>query len=184
MKLKTVLTAAALCVVAATASAHQGPSAGPRMDQGPYVLVDVGHSQQSGMTSAVDEKTSTGVTFGVQLDRTWAVESSLKSFGSRVVASDGTTGRWDAVSVAAVARTPLTRDLDLLGKVGVSHSSISARVSGLDAGVSGTGFVVGAALDYKLDRNWTLRAAYEVMPDFAGTNEPLHNVSVGMKYRF
>lgn len=177
MKLKTVLAATALC---AAAVVH----AGPRMDLGPYVLLEAGHSRQSGMASSQDEKTSSGLTFGVQLDRTWAVETSLKSFGDRVVATDGSTGRWDAVSMAAVARTPLSKDLDLVGKVGVARTSISARVRGMDAGVSDTGFVAGAGVDYKLDRNWTVRATYEVMPDFAGSNEPLQNVSVGLKYRF
>ncbi len=175
--MKSLLAAAALCAVV---SAH----AGPRMDLGPYILTEVGHSHQSAMPSASDEATSMGVTLGVQLDRHFAVETSMQSLGKRALGDGGTKARWEAVSVSAVGRMPLMQGLDAVGKLGVARTSVSERMAGVDAGIAHTGFVVGAGVDYSLNRNWTVRTMLDVMPDFAGSGHAVQNVSVGLKYRF
>lgn len=170
MHFKHLVALAALVTASAVSAAPNVPHT--------YVLVDVGGASLSDLDEQAN-KASIGATFGVQLDRGFALETSYKNFGKRFDA------KFDTFSFAAVGSLPMSRSFDLVGKVGMAQTHIS---EGLDYGLTGsfthTGYVVGAGFDYRFQRDWSVRTMVEHYPDYAGFANSLTNVSVGLKYRF
>ena len=65
---------------------------------------------------------------------------------------DGT--KWTITDFSLIPHFNIAKDFDLLGKLGLRHSSIS--VDGFSS--SGTALVYGVGLEYSFNPNWTARA--------------------------
>lgn len=173
MKLKNSLLV--LAVLAASATAASAAQETPSV----YVEANAGISRVSLIGDVAKHKPSLGLTFGTQIDKTFGVEVSYTSFGSRGGMD------FDALSIAGTARTNLIPSVDVYGKLGIARTSAYAGVDGTNVGVHDTGFVLGAGVEWSVDKNISLRTGFDVYPKYAGGNVgSLVNVNVGMKYKF
>lgn len=163
--MKKQLLAAALAL-AASATAMAGSFYGGVGGQ--YQELDVGAT-----TIAVDG-TSPGLRLvaGYNLSGTWAVEGVFSHARDMAVAQDRLKS--DEASLSLLGAYPLSHNVKVLGKLGLSHGRLSS--GGVET--SGESVLVGAGLSYALNKDWSLRAEVEHTRDFAGVGKALNKASV------
>jgi hypothetical protein len=188
MKALKTIAAIALFAAAASASAqHRHPGYLYPGDTGLYLSADVGSSSQSGPSPAATKARAAGLTLGYNINRQWALETTILDLGQRAETVPGFgLLNWtsQAASVSAVARVELPHNLDLSAKLGVASTTIDIAGLGTTGTVSGTGWVLGLGADYRLNRHWSVKSNIDTYADFAGSTDPMTVVTVGLKYRF
>lgn len=175
MKKLVIASFAVLASLTATAAFAQAPSH--------YVGVNVGVSDQNGIATNEATKGSIGVTVGAAVNPNFSVEASYQDFGRR----DFGLGKmgFSATSVAGVVAVPFNKEFSFIGKMGVAHTAIAQSVGGgAYAALTKTALMAGVGVDFRIDKSMTIRGMVDVYPDFAGSDESLTNISVGVNYAF
>lgn len=152
MKLSRIVFAFAF--VAATAAAHAQSQGG----QGWYGGASIGGSDWRNSVDGIDGN-SHGVTGKIYGGYTITPNFALEAGAARLGSMRDPNGKVGAngVFVDGVGTLPLADKWSLLGRVGLAQ----ARFSGPTGGDTGTGFKVGAGIQYQLTPTAALRAEYE-----------------------
>jgi len=94
---------------------------------------------------------------------------------------------WTITDFSLIPHLNITKDLDLLGKLGLRHSGVSTN--GFSS--SGTALVVGVGLEYSFTPNWTARALVDYADKTGGdvTNDANNSIkatttTIGVAYKF
>jgi opacity protein-like surface antigen len=159
--------------------------AGQRIQTGPYLTIGANYAAQTDMVPNDAGEPGGALAFGLQISPEWAVEVGYAQLGERTRSSNLDRAKWDALSLATVGRIDLSSSVDFIGKIGVARTTISGpETQGAFPGVSQSGYVYGAGLDFKLSREWAARVLVEKYTDFAGSKSDLNSVSLGLRYQF
>lgn len=158
--------------------------------EGFYVGGTLGNGKL-GMTSNTPlSKTSDfvyGGLFGYQYNQNLAVEAQFTGIG-KITAVNGSTAKGDAFSLAAVGTLPISRDFELLGKLG--FASTKTTTSGFTSqGASRTGLTYGIGAQYGVSQNVALRFGWDSYPAAvsnagAKSNGNANVISVGAVFKF
>jgi OOP family OmpA-OmpF porin len=156
-------------------------------DQGFYMGADIGRAKQNlsaGAMTSDRNANSLNLYGGYQLDKNFAVELGYADLGKAKIGD--TSAKTKALNADLLARTALTQDLSLYGRLGAARYDRDFSAGGSDHTV---GFKVGAGLEYKLSEQLSLRGEltrYNNVPtaDGQGFGRTANNVSAGVKYRF
>lgn len=177
---KTLLALA--LVAAASAASAQYRS----IDAGPYVALEGGVSMQNGVDADTSDQGSTSAALGYSFGSGFGVEASFADFGSRQEMSRAGMLSWksSATSVALVGARDVFENFGITAKLGVARTTADASLGGATEKVSGTGLLLGIGVQYRMDRNWTLRGGLDSYRDFVGSGETINVVSGGVQYRF
>ena len=182
MTLKSILLAVTALVASASTFAAQGNHGDA------YAVADVGFSHQSSAVSGLQDRAAWSATLGVQFKDNFAIETSYHDFGSRSYVLSGTTvhSKWTAVSLGLVQGFPMSRDVTAFGKVSLAQTATSGPVVLGAANVKtfSTGLTVGGGFDYRIDKYWDARFAYEAFPNFAESGQTMHNLSAGLRFQW
>ncbi len=195
MKTKQVVAAGALSVAICLP--------GVAMGQGLYVGGAIGGSKfkqgcddvPAGLSCKKTDKGWKGFA-GYQITRNWGIEAVGAEFGK--VKADGTLlGAGASVEarvwgwgLAGTGTLPLSREVDLFGKLGVFHGIVesSGNVGGVTAQISGRSntAMVGAGVRWNFWGNWGARLEWErvnkIGDSTTGTSDA-DFISVGIEYR-
>lgn len=179
--LKSIVAAALVTAAASSFAAY------PNSDVGPYVSIDTGLATQAGMSTATSTKRTYGVTAGYNFDSELGAEVTFIDLGQRQLTS-GSLGTisWNssAASIAATVRSELMHNVEVSGKLGLASTSIDLSLCSASASTVKAGLLVGVGADFRFDRKWSVKTTLDVYPNFAGTNQSMSLVTVGVKYRF
>lgn len=134
------------------------------------VGVDAGRSSVSGAGHETAARVSLAYAYSPMLAAEVAYMDSGKFGGARTEAFD----------VAAIGSYPLTNNVSLTGRFGVSRTF--ARMSG-DTEVD-TDLTAGIGAKYQFDKNWAATATIDRYHDFAGAGEAMNVIAMGAKYTF
>jgi opacity protein-like surface antigen len=179
--IKKIVALALLSAVAAPAFAA---------NEGFYVGGTLG-SGKLGVTSNVAlSKTSDfvyGGLFGYQYSPSLAVEMQFTGIG-KTTAVNGSTAKGDALSLVAVGALPITRNFELLGKLGAA-STKTTTAGFTSQGTSRTGLTYGIGAQYDVSQGIAVRFGWDSYPAAllnAGTktNGNANVISVGAVYKF
>lgn len=178
MKKTVLVSLLALSAFASSAAFAQSASAA-----GLYVTGNVGVADQNGLAASESAKASVGVAIGAKVSKDWSVEASYQDMGKRDFGAGDAT--FSATTLAAVGALPYSGDVSFLGKVGVARTAVDQKIGGGSyAAITKTNVMLGAGVDFQVDKNLTVRGMVDVYPDFAGSDETMTQFSIGMKYAF
>lgn len=123
---------------------------------------------------------------GAWNDRTYGLETSYVNFGK--VTRNGGESKAQGVNASFLAGLPLGDRAILFAKVGATFSftSVRAAAPGVATGNDrGLGFSLGAGAQLDLDRQWALRADWDLYRmGFAGRSESVKVWSIGGVVKF
>lgn len=179
--IKKIVAVVLLSVVAAPAFAAS---------EGFYVGGTLGSGKLGLTTNTALSKTSDfvyGGLFGYQYSPSLAVEVQFTGMG-KTTAVNGSTVKGDALSLVAVGALPITRDFELLGKLGVA-STKTTTAGFASQGTSRTGLTYGIGAQYGVSQSVALRFGWDSYPESvltAGTkiNGNASVISVGAVFKF
>lgn len=158
MKLKIALLA-----LAATAAL---PALANDNNRGSYFGVDLGSTQFKVTGLGSERKLSLGASFGYQFNENFAIENQIRRLGSWKV-DTGIRANADSINLSLIGKLPLSKDFSLYGRLGVGRNTVSVGYTNLSIAASQTKAVVGLGGEYRLDKNFSLRAEYANL----GTNQ-------------
>ena len=164
--MKKIVALAALALTALSASAA---------DNSWYVGADIG-STTFKVTGDSDSKTGYGALVGYTLNQNIAFEGSVRRLGSE---SGVDVNAWQA---SVLGLLPLNQQFTVYGRLGVTRNSLDISQNNVDVSVNKTRALIGVGVDYKIDKNWALRAEYNDLGD--NYNVRIDQFNVGVTYRF
>jgi opacity protein-like surface antigen len=198
----TVSAVLAVCAVSANAQAQ---------DLGFYVAGDIGQSKYAissgdagllGTGVTFDQKDSqTGVAFGVQLNKGFALELGYADFGKAKIGGNGSIpcspnivclpalfpiagdGRAKSTHFSVVSSAAWTDALSIFGRIGASRTDLStaAQVGNtrLSTGEKKTETIYGFGLSYTFNKNVDATLEWKKL-----NNTDVDAVSAGVRFRF
>lgn len=180
--LKKIASVVLLSVVAAPAFASgEGFYVGGTLGSGkPGITSTAGLSKNSNFIY--------GGLLGYQYNQNLAVEAQFTGIG-QVTDVAGQTSKGDAFALAAVGLFPITRDFELLGKLGFASSKTTSTAGFSSQGTSRTGLTYGIGAQYGVSQNVAVRFGWDSYPAAtlnAGvkTNVNANVISVGAVFKF
>jgi OOP family OmpA-OmpF porin len=176
--MKTTFVAAALIAMSSAALAGA---------EGGYVGGDLGTTSFSGGTG---NKMSYGIFGGYRLNDTFAIEAGYRILGSEEETI--VSGPYKAVAktdlsslhLSATAAYPVTKELNLYGRLGYSFNKASAKVTSNIPGYNFSGsesennVLFGVGASYSLSDNLAVRTEWN------RHHENFSNLSLGLAYKF
>jgi opacity protein-like surface antigen len=96
--------------------------------------------------------------------------------------------KWGVTDFSVIPHLNVAKDLDLLGKLGLRHSSYSSN-SVIQPNSSGTALVAGVGLEYSFLSNWTVRALVDYSAKtgditYKGSHVKATTTTIGVAYKF
>lgn len=150
MKLKIALLA-----LAATASLPA--LAADNNQRGSYIGVDLGSTQFKVSGAGSERKLTLGGTFGYQFNEYVALENQIQRLGSWKV-GNGIRVNADTISLSLIGKYPVSQDFSLYGRLGAARNTVSVGYTNLSIAASQTKAVLGLGGEYRLDKNFRVRA--------------------------
>jgi hypothetical protein len=179
MKMTKLATALALVIGVASGSAMA--------DEGGYVVADLGPSSYGFGNSPIGFDIGGGYNFLQLLDdqMTIGAEGTYADFGSSTVTNIFGTVSVKTTGVMADGvvywKIPHATGLEVYGKVGFMHASISTPSFGGTVSTTNNNTFFGVGVKYSFDKNWAVRAQYA---DYGSTVSGLTAITVGGMYSF
>lgn len=181
MTLSKALLAFALVAAASAASAQYRS-----IDAGPYAALEGGVSMQNGVDADTSDQGSVSATVGYSFGNGFGVEASYANLGNRQEMSRAGALSWksSATSVALVGARDVYDKFGVTAKLGVARTTADVSLGAASKKISGAGLLLGVGVQYRMDRNWTLRGGLDSYRNFVGSGETINVVSGGVKYQF
>lgn len=136
-----------------------------------YVGGDIGRTKAEDVS-----KTGVGAFVGYTLNENVALEGALRRLGS----SDGFSG--NAVQFSVLGTLPLTKEINVYGRLGYGRNSLDGKVAGVNTSVSEWKPIVGAGVSYAIDKHISLRGEYSYLGKPLGSKVSQFNF--GAAYSF
>lgn len=135
-------------------------------NEGFYIGATLG-SGKPGITSAAGLSKNSAVVYGglvgYQYNRNLAVEAAFTGVG-QVTDTAGQTSKGDAFSLVAVGDLPVTRNFDLLGKIGFASTKTTSSAGFATQGATRTGITYGIGGQYNLSKSLGIRFGWDRTP--------------------
>lgn len=134
--------------------------------RGSYFGVDLGSTQFKVNGLGSERKLNLGASFGYQFNENFAIESQIRRLGSWKVDA-GIRANADTVNLSLLGKVPMTKDFALYGRLGLGRNLVSVGYTNLSIAASQTKAVIGLGGEYRLNKNFSIRAEYANL----GTNQ-------------
>lgn len=130
------------------------------------------------------DKTDTGLNLniGYKFNSTFSAELGYSKLGDIKIPTEAGefSVRNSMVSLSAIGKYPATKEIDILGRVGIAETT--SKLAGMkDRTVSP---ILGIGAEYKLTPNYALRAEVQYLPKFGSSDVSLVNTTFGLQAQF